>query len=710
MQTKYNEKIASLLNLEPKQVENTLGLLEQGATIPFISRYRKEATGSLDEVEIAHIKNKYEKFVEIDKRREAILKEIEKQEKLTPELKLKINSADSLTDLEDLYLPYKKKKTTRASVAKEAGLEPLAKEIFLQKDINLQEESQKFLNEKVENIEQALQGARDIIAEKINESINIRNKLRYLFKNTAVINTKVIKDKETIGIKYQDYFDFQEDIKKAPSHRVLAVFRAENEKIIRVNISPDTDEAIFKINKNLLKAKNECSEQMKLAITDAYKRLLKPSLENELRKTLKEKADVEAISVFTKNLRQLLLSPPLGQKRVLALDPGFNSGCKLVCIDKHGTLLHNENIYPHSGSNEKMNSVRVISHLCEQYKIEVIAIGNGTASKETEQFIKKIRFSEPIKIFIVDESGASIYSASQVAREEFPDYDVTVRGAVSIGRRLLDPLAELVKLEPKSIGVGQYQHDVDQTKLKNNLDNVVESCVNVVGVELNTASKHLLTYVSGLGPSLAQKIIDYRTENGAFKSRKELKSVKSLGAKSFEQAAGFLRIQDAENPLDNSAVHPESHYIVQKLAKNMQTDVKALINNKEIQKNIDITNYIDEKTGQETLKDILKELEKPGRDPREKFKVLEFDDTIASIDDLTEGMVLPGIITNVTNFGAFIDLGIKTNGLIHISQLADEYVKSPADIVSVHQHVKVKVQKIDIERKRIQLSMKGISQ
>ena len=708
MQTNYNQKISKELNLNPKQVDNTLGLLSQGATIPFISRYRKEATGSLDEVQIAQIKNKYEKLVEIDKRREAILKAIDSQDKLTPELKQKIENAEELTELEDLYLPYKKKKKTRASKAKEAGLEPLAMKIFVQKDINIKEIAKEFVNETIETSEDALQGARDIIAEVVNEDKKSRKIIRNLFRKKAMLTTKIIKGKDIIGNKYKDYFKYNELLKKAPSHRILAIFRAENEKILKVDVAPSKEDSIDELDEIFIRNNNESSNQVKLAVEDAYKRLLKPSIENEIRKEVKEKADHEAIEVFVKNLRHLLLAPPLGQKTILAIDPGFTSGCKLVCLDKQGNLKHNENIYPHSGGKEMISALKVITRLSEQYKIEVIAIGNGTASKETEQFIKKIRTKNPVKVFIVDESGASIYSASKVAREEFPNYDVTVRGAISIGRRLLDPLAELVKIDPKSIGVGQYQHDVDQSSLKNSLDVVVESCVNSVGVEVNTASKHLLTYVSGLNSRLAQNIVDYRTENQKINTREELKKVKFMGDKSFEQAAGFLRIRNAENPLDNSAVHPESYYIVEKMASNLQTDVSTLIKDKELQKKININNYIDKQTGQETLKDIIKELSKPGRDPRDKFKTIEFDDSITSISDISEGLILPGIVTNVTNFGAFVDIGIKTNGLVHISQLANRFISNPAEIVSVHQHVKVKVIQIDIERKRIQLSMKDL--
>ncbi len=710
METNYNLKIASLLKISAKQVENTLDLMSQGATIPFISRYRKEATGSLDEVQIAQIKAEHNKLVEIETRRKAIIKAIDKQEKLTPELKKQIDNAVSLTQLEDIYLPYKKKKKTRASKAREAGLEPLALKIIMQREDDIETIAKKFINENVADVEFALQGARDIIAEQVNENTQARNGMRNLFNRKAVITTKVLKDKEAIGIKYKDYFNFDEVLKKAPSHRVLAIFRAENEKIIRVNIAPETEDALYSLNKVFIRNDNKSSEQVEMAVADAYKRLLKPSIENEVRKDIKEKADIEAINVFTKNLRQLLLAPPLGQKRVLALDPGFRTGCKTVYIDEQGNLKHYTTIFPHTGSAKTIEALETVTKLVEEHDIQIIAIGNGTASKETEKFVKRIRFKNKVDIFIVDESGASIYSASKVARDEFPDHDVTVRGAVSIGRRLLDPLAELVKIDPKSIGVGQYQHDVDQTKLKESLDVVVESCVNVVGVEVNTASKHLLTYVSGLNSGLAQNIVDYRSENGAFKSRKELKKVKRMGAKSFEQSAGFLRIRGAKNPLDNSAVHPESYYIVEKMAKNLGSDIETLITDKDLQKKIDFKNYIDEKVGEATLKDIINELAKPGRDPRGEFQSLDFDETISSISDLSEGMVLQGIVKNVTNFGAFVDIGIKTNGLVHVSQIADKYVSNPADIISVQQHVTVKIQKVDVERGRIQLTMKGVKQ
>jgi len=710
MKPEYFKIIANILGITEIQVKNTLGLFEQGATIPFISRYRKEATGSLDEVQIADIKKHLDKLIEIDSRRETILKTIEEQGKLTDELKKQIENAQSLTELEDLYLPYKPKRKTRASVAKEKGLEPLAEIIFKQKNIDIELEAEKFLTDDVENIEEALQGARDIIAEIINEDTKARNEIRYLFQKEAIIKSKVSKGKEEAGAKYKDYFKFEEPLKKCPAHRILAMQRGENEGILKITISPNEENANYQLNRIFNRAKNSTSEQIRMSISDSYKRLLQPSIETEFSKIFKDKSDEESIKVFTENLRQLLLAPPLGKMRVLALDPGFRTGCKLVCLDEQGNLLHNETVYPHTGQKEAIQAAKKITSLVQMFKIEAIAIGNGTASRETERFIKKVRLSEDVKVFIVNEAGASIYSASAVGREEFPQYDVTVRGAVSIGRRLMDPLAELVKIDAKSIGVGQYQHDVDQTKLKNSLDMVVESCVNMVGVEINTASKHLLTYVSGLGPQLAQNIVDYRAENGPFKNRKEIKKVKRMGDKTFEQAAGFLRIRGAENPLDNSAVHPESYYIVEKMAKDLKCEVENLVKEENLRKKIDINKYVGENVGIPTLKDIMQELAKPGRDPRKKFKQLEFAEGIESINDLYEGMLLPGIVTNVTNFGAFVDIGIKTNGLVHISQLRKEFISNPADVVSVHQQVKVKVLSLDIERNRIQLTMIDVEQ
>lgn len=709
MNPEYIKKIAQKLGITELQVKNTIGLLEYGATIPFISRYRKEMTGSLDEVQIAAIQQEMNTYIEFDKRKEYILESLEKTEQLTPELKSKIAKAETLTELEDIYLPYKPKRKTRATKAKEFGLEPLANEIFRQQHFDLNSIAKKFLNENVLSVEEALQGARDIIAEQISEDAKARNTIRYIFEKSAVLSTKIVKGKEEEGAKYQDYFNWAEDLRKMPSHRILAVLRAENEKIIRTDISVEEERANDSLKKLYVRGYNSASEQVEMAVEDSYKRLLKPSIETEYKNIAKQKADEEAIKVFVENLRNLLLAPPLGKKRTLALDPGFRTGCKVVTLDEQGNLLFNVNIYPFGSNDELIKAIKTIDTLVEQYKIDIIAIGNGTASQETEKFIKKIRFKRDLKVFMVDESGASIYSASKTAREEFPNYDVTVRGAVSIGRRLLDPLSELVKIDPKSIGVGQYQHDVDQSKLKESLDLTVESCVNLVGVDVNTASKYLLTYISGLGPKLAENIVSYRTEKGRIKNRKELKKVKLMGDKAFEQSAGFLRITDGDNPLDASAVHPESYHVVEKMAKDLNVAVGELISNKTLHKKIDINKYKSQNTGTETLTDILKELAKPGRDPRAEFKVLEFDENVKSIDDLYEGMVIPGIIKNVTNFGAFVDIGIKQNGLVHISEMADKYVDNPNEIVKVHQHVVVKVVSLDKERGRIGLSMKGIS-
>ena len=709
MESKYFKKIAQKLGIETQQVKNTVGLLKYGASIPFISRYRKEMTGSLDEVQIADIQTEMNMYIELEERRSYILKTLETNEKLTPELKAKIEFAETITELEDLYLPYKQKKKTRATKAREFGLEPLANKIFEQKVIDIQKIAGNFLNENVETIDDALQGARDIIAEKVNEDSFARNAVRNIFEAEAVMATKVVKGKEAEGQKYKDYFNWSEDLRKMPSHRILAILRAEKEKIIRTDISVEKDIVYSKLNKLFVRAENDSSQQVKIAIEDSYNRLLKSSIENEYKKIAKEKADNKAIVVFTENLRNLLLAPPLGKKRVLAIDPGFRSGCKIVTLDEQANLLFNATIFPFEKNSEKViQAIKTVSRLVEQYKIDVIAIGNGTASHETEKFIKKVRFKRDLNVYIVDESGASIYSASKNAREEFPDYDVTVRGSVSIGRRLIDPLSELVKIDAKSIGVGQYQHDVEQKKLNESLDLTVESCVNLVGVNVNTASKFLLVYVSGLGDKLAKNIITYRNEKGRITSRKELKKVKLMGDKSFEQCAGFLRIVDGKNPLDASAVHPEAYNIVEKMAKDLDVDVKTLINDKSIQSKIKIENYIDDIFGRETLTDIMQELAKPGRDPREKFEGVEFDENIQSIDDLFEGMILSGIIKNVTNFGAFVDIGIKSNGLVHISEMADKYVQNPAEIVKVHQHVKVKIVKLDKDRKRIGLSMKGL--
>ncbi|MCF6241742.1 MAG: RNA-binding transcriptional accessory protein [Bacteroidales bacterium] len=707
METNFIKKISKQLHLSEKQVANTLELLREGATIPFISRYRKERTGNLDEVQISEIKSLQEKFTEIEKRRESILAAIEKAGKLSDELRAQIMKAQEINELEDLYLPYKQKRKTRAVKAREKGLEPLAEIIFKEKNIDIELEAEGFLNDELENVEDALQGARDIIAEKINEDIHARNTVRKLFEKDAIIETSLVKGKEEEGQKYKDYFEWSEPLMKSPSHRILAMFRGEKEGFLKLNIAPDKEEAVYRLERKYIHTKNDTAEQLSLAISDAYSRLLKPSIETEYRNIIKEKADDEAIRVFAENLRQLLLSSPLGEKRVLAIDPGYRTGCKVVCLDAQGNLLHNETIYPHPPQSETIQAAKKIRHLVSSYDMEAIAIGNGTAGRETENFIKRaVKFDRDVQVFIVNESGASIYSASKIAREEFPEYDVTVRGAVSIGRRLMDPLAELVKIDPKSIGVGQYQHDVDQNKLQKSLDTVVESCVNLVGVDLNTASKQLLTYVSGLGPQLAQNIVDYRKENGAFKSRKELKKVKRMGTKAFEQAAGFLRIPRAKNPLDNSAVHPESYHVVEKMAKDLDTSVDELIKDEKKRKQIRLDAYVDDKIGIPTLKDIIRELEKPGRDPRTKISVFEFAQGIHKIEDLYEGMVLPGIVTNITNFGAFVDVGVKQDGLVHISELKNEFVSNPADVVSLNQQVKVKVISVDIPRKRIQLSMK----
>ncbi len=703
---KHVSIISAALNISARQVENTIDLLAGGATIPFISRYRKEATGSLDEQQVEAIEQWKHKLVKMDTLRSSILDSIEEQGKLTPELKEKIEQAQTFSELEDLYLPYRPKRKTRATVAKEKGLEPLAEFIMAQGKTDPKEKAEEFINEQVKDVEEALQGARDIIAEWINENQDARNKIRFIFSKTAFIYSKLVKGKEEEGIKYKDYFDFSERLSKCPSHRFLAMFRGEEEGFLRVSILPEYDEAIAELDKLFLKGKGPCAEEIEVAIEDSYERLLESSIETEFRNSAKEAADEEAIKVFAENLRQLLLAAPLGQKRVLALDPGFRTGCKTVCLDEQGALLHNETIYPHAPQYEERAAAAKIRTLVSQYKIESIAIGNGTASRETEAFIRKIPFDKEIQVFVVNESGASIYSASAVAREEFPDYDVTVRGAVSIGRRLMDPLAELVKIDAKSIGVGQYQHDVDQQKLKEGLDRVVESCVNMVGVNLNTASKHLLTYVSGLGSALAQNIVDYRSKNGLFKSRSELRKVARLGDKAFEQCAGFLRIPGGEHPLDNSAVHPENYKLVESIAKDRKCEIHDLMKDAALRSGIDLKKYISNTVGLPTLNDILQELAKPGRDPRQKIKVFEFAKDVRSMDDLREGMVIPGIVTNITNFGAFVDIGVKQDGLVHISHLANRFVSNPNDVVQLNQHVQVKVLEVDVQRKRIQLSMK----
>ena len=703
--------IAAAMKLPVHRIDNTLKLLEGGATIPFISRYRKEATGGLDEVQIDEIKNRHDKLCEVAKRKETILSTIEEQGKLTDELRQRIENSWDSTEIEDIYLPFKPKRKTRAEAARQKGLEPLATIIMMQRERNLEAHAQQFVKGEVKDVEDALKGARDIIAEQINEDESARNLIRGRFARQAVISAKVVKgkEKEESALKYRDYFDHSEALKRCSSHRLLALRRGEADGILKVSITPaDEEECVDSLDRRLVRGTGECSDQMAAAVSDAYKRLLKPAIETEFAASSKQQADEEAIRVFAQNLRQLLLAPPLGQKRVLGIDPGFRTGCKVVCLDAQGALLHNETIYPHPPKSEKVAAARKLQKLVEQYNIEAIAIGNGTASRETEQFVTSQRYDHEIKIFVVSEDGASIYSASKTARDEFPDYDVTVRGAVSIGRRLMDPLAELVKIDAKSIGVGQYQHDVDQAKLKAALDQTVESCVNKVGVNVNTASKHLLTYVSGLGPTLAQNIVDYRTANGPFGSRRELLKVPRMGAKAYEQCAGFLRIPGAENPLDNSAVHPESYAIVERMAKDLKCSVGELIKNQELRKKIDPKKYITETIGMPTLTDILNELEKPGRDPRQQIKTFEFDKNVRSIDDLQVGMELPGIVTNITNFGCFVDIGIKENGLVHVSQLADQYVSDPTTIVSIHQHVRVRILSVDTERKRIQLTMKGL--
>lgn len=708
----FSQMIATALKLPVHRVENTLKLLQGGATIPFISRYRKEATGGLDEVQIGDIHTRYEKLCELAKRKETVLSTIEEQGKLTDTLRERISNCWDATELEDIYLPFKPKRKTRAEAARQKGLEPLAMLLLMQRENNLSARVRQFVKGDVKDEEDALKGARDIIAEQVNEDERARNLIRNQFSRQAMITSKVVKgkEKEEAALKYRDYFDFSEPLKKCTSHRLLAIRRGEAEGILKVSITPDDESACTeRLERQYVHGNGECSAQVAEAVNDAYKRLLKPAIETEFSALSKEKADEEAIRVFAENLRQLLLAPPLGQKRTMGIDPGYRTGCKVICLDAQGTLLHNEAIYPHPPKSETALAGRKLVKLVEQYKIEAIAIGNGTASRETERFVTSQRYDREVQVFVVSEDGASIYSASKIARDEFPEYDVTVRGAVSIGRRLMDPLAELVKIDAKSIGVGQYQHDVDQSKLKASLDQTVESCVNLVGVNVNTASKHLLTYVSGLGSTLAQNIVDYRTENGAFHSRKELLKVPRMGAKAFEQCAGFLRIPQADNPLDNSAVHPESYAIVEKMAKDLKCSVADLIKNKELRSQIDIKNYVTDTVGLPTLTDILQELDKPGRDPRQKIQVFEFDKNVQTIDDLREGMELPGIINNITNFGCFVDIGVKENGLVHISQLADKFVSDPTTVVSMHQHVRVRVLSIDHERKRIQLTMKGLN-
>jgi uncharacterized protein len=712
---KYFEKIADLLNVPVKSVQNTIELLDEGATVPFISRYRKEMTGSMDEVEIANIRDNVTRLRELDKRRDAVLKSIKEQGKLTDELERKIMESETMTTLEDLYLPYKPKRRTRATIAKEKGLEPLATLIFAQEKADLDAEATKYLSEEkdkeVKSIEEALAGARDIIAEWISEDAPTREKMRTLFKEKAIVSSKVMTGKEKEGEKFKDYFEWNEPLKVVPSHRLLAMRRGEKEGFLMMDIAVEKEEAVNAIEEIFVKGRNETSKQVTLAAEDCYKRLLKPSIETEMRLLTKKQADEKAIQVFAQNLRELLLSSPLGQKSILALDPGFKSGCKLVALDKQGKLLEETVIYPHEPQRRKAEAESIVLAYCQKHNIEAIAIGNGTASRETETFVKGIDIlPKEIAVIMVNESGASVYSASDVAREEFPDYDVTVRGAVSIGRRLADPLAELVKIDPKSIGVGQYQHDVDQTQLKNSLDEVVMSCVNAVGVEVNTASKQLLTYVSGLGPSLAENIVKYRNENGPFKSRKELMKVGRMGDKVYEQAAGFLRIRDGVNPLDASSVHPERYPLVEAMAKDLGSDINELISNRELRKKIDLKKYVNETVGLPTLNDIMQELDKPGRDPRKSFEVFKFQDGVESIGDLRVGMKLPGIVTNVTNFGAFVDIGVHQDGLVHVSALSNQFIKDPNEAVKVQQKVMVTVVEVDVQRKRIALSMKDNAQ
>ena len=707
----YATIIAEQLNLGPRQVEKTIELLEQGATVPFIARYRKEATGSLNEVQITAIRDLLIKLKELDKRREAILASISDQGKLTPELEQQIRSAANMTELEDLYLPYKPKRRTRATMAIERGLEPLANELQKQYSCNIDDMAAKYVNpdKGVNTPEEALSGARDIIAERVSENAQARNRVRNLFRRSAMLSSKVVKNKEDEAGKYESWFDWKENAMRAPSHRILALFRGEDEGMLRVHVLPDQDEPAYEALERLfVSGRYDSSEQVRQAVRDGYKRLLQPSIETEFYNLLKEKADKEAIRVFAENLRQLLLASPLGQKRILAIDPGFRTGCKTVCLDAQGQLLHNETIYPFTSVREERAAIAKLEALVEAFRIEAIAIGNGTAGRETEEVVKRCHFKSKVIAVMVSENGASVYSASEVARREFPDYDVTVRGAVSIGRRLMDPLSELVKIDPKSIGVGQYQHDVNQTLLQESLNDVVVSCVNSVGVELNTASRELLSYVSGIGPSLADKIVDYRNREGAFLSRQDLKKVERLGEKAFEQCAGFLRVRESANPLDRSAVHPERYALVERMATDCGATVQQLMADKELRNKVDINKYVSPDCGLPTLQDIMKELDKPGLDPRARFEAFEFDKNVTRIEDVKEGMVLPGIVTNITAFGAFVDIGVHQDGLVHISQLANRRVNDPSEVVHLHQHVRVKVLEVDLRRRRISLSMKGL--
>ncbi len=719
----FTQLISSELHLSEYAVENTLKLLDEGCTIPFISRYRKERTGGLDEVQITAISDRSERLKEIQKRKETILKTIGELDKLTPELEKRIEDCWELTTLEDIYLPYKPKRRTRAQVAREQGLEPLATLLMMQREQSPERAAQRFVKGDVKDVATALKGAQDIIAEQVSEDERSRNQVRAAFRREAFIVSKVVKAKKDTdeAQKYSDYFDWEEPLKRCSSHRLLAMRRGADEGILRLSLTIDDEEAVSRLQRNYVRGNGSCQRLVSEAVEDGYKRLLLPSIETEFSNLSKERADEEAIKVFAENLRQLLLSAPLGQKRVMGVDPGFRTGCKVVCLDAQGNLLHHEAIFPHPPVNHRMQASMHVQQMMKDYHIEAIAIGNGTASRETKEFITEVvaeaakqhesastQASALPKVFVVSEDGASVYSASKVAREEFPNEDVTVRGAVSIGRRLMDPLAELVKIDPKSIGVGQYQHDVDQSKLKHSLDQTVESCVNLVGVNLNTASQHLLTYVSGLGPVLAQNIVDYRKENGAFTSRAQLKKVPRLGPAAYQQCAGFLRIPNAKNPLDNSAVHPESYHVVELMAKDQHCTVSELIGNKTMREQIDIKKYVTAETGLPTLTDIMKELEKPGRDPREQIEEFEFDPSVQSVEDLREGMELPGIVTNITNFGAFVDIGVHQDGLVHVSQLANRYVSDPTQVVHLHQHVRVRVIGVDLRRQRISLSMKGI--
>ena len=707
----YSSHIAEQLGLGQRQVEKTIELLEQGATVPFIARYRKEATGCLNEVQITAIRDLLIRLKELDKRREAILASISEQGKLTPELEQQILAAATMTELEDLYLPYKPKRRTRATMAIERGLEPLANELQKQYSCDVEQMAARYINpdKGVASVEDALAGARDIIAERVSENAQARNRIRGIFRRSAMLSSKVVKNKEEEAGKYESWFDWKENAMRAPSHRILALFRGETEGLLRVHVLPDDDQPAYDtLERQFVHGNYASTEQVRLAVHDGYKRLLQPSIETEYYNLLKEKADKEAIRVFAENLRQLLLASPLGQKRILAIDPGFRTGCKTVCLDAQGQLLHNETIYPFTSVREERAAISKLEALVEAFHIEAIAIGNGTAGRETEEVVKRCHFKGKVIAVMVSENGASVYSASELARREFPEYDVTVRGAVSIGRRLMDPLSELVKIDPKSIGVGQYQHDVNQTLLQESLNDVVVSCVNSVGVELNTASRELLSYVSGIGPALAGKIVEHRNLEGAFRSRRELKKVERLGDKAFEQCAGFLRVRESDNPLDRSAVHPERYALVEQMASDLGTTVQQLMNDKALREKIDINRYVSADCGLPTLQDIMKELDKPGLDPRAKFEIFEFDKNVTRIEDVKEGMELPGIVTNITAFGAFVDIGVHQDGLVHISQLANRRVNDPSEVVHLHQHVRVRVLDVDLRRRRISLSMKGV--